>query len=123
MLSEKRCRALLDTGVTVSTISEEFYRKHLWDIWLHLLEDLDIECASGEKLPFLGYIEVGVDMKDRSKIGVQYALFLVVPSITKYSKTFPVILGTNILQCCQRTFRDRYGERFLQKAHLQTLGT
>lgn len=117
-LNGQGCKALLDTGATVSTVSEAFYREHLPDVQLHPLEDLNIECAAGQRLPFLGYVEVKVEMERASEIGVQYGLFLVVPGVTQYSRHVPVILGTNILQYFQRACQDKYGERYLQKAHL-----
>lgn len=42
------CKALLDTGSTVSTINEEFYRKYLNHLELHSITDiLNVECADG----------------------------------------------------------------------------
>jgi hypothetical protein len=51
--------ALLDTGSTVSTISESYYQQHLaCSIQLKTIKEiLDIECAGGSQLPYCGYIE------------------------------------------------------------------
>jgi transposase InsO family protein len=115
------CRALLDTGATVSTVSEDFYKSHLQDAQLHPLKDfINIECAAGESLPYLGYIEADVEMEQDAEIGTQHALFLVVPAVTRYSAQVPVILGTNILHGFQKAFKDKHGERYLQKAHLSS---
>lgn len=39
VLQEVQCNSLLDTGSTVSTISEEFYKKHCSELTLHSLDD------------------------------------------------------------------------------------
>ena len=50
---------LLDTGSCVSVLSESFYKEDFPDIDIHALADLiRIECADGQLLPYLGYIEV-----------------------------------------------------------------
>jgi hypothetical protein len=49
--------ALLDTGSTVSTISETFYKEHFPEIPLQSLDfALTVECADGQPLPYSGYI-------------------------------------------------------------------
>ena len=51
-----QCKDLLDSGATVSTISEEFYKKQLYGVELHSIEDaIHIECADGQSMPYLGY--------------------------------------------------------------------
>ena len=54
------CMSLLDTGATVSTISESFYMTYLKDkTALNSIDkQLDIECADGQLMPYLGYIMV-----------------------------------------------------------------
>lgn len=55
----KKAKALVDTGSGISTISEKFYRENLQHRELHSLYDiLQIECANGESLPYLGFVEV-----------------------------------------------------------------
>jgi hypothetical protein len=49
--------ALLDTGSTVTTISENFYMEHFPEIPLQSLDfALAVECADGQPLPYSGYI-------------------------------------------------------------------
>jgi hypothetical protein len=49
--------ALLDTGSTVSTVSESFYLQYLANQPIQTLNHiLHIECADGEEMPYLGYI-------------------------------------------------------------------
>ena len=48
------CLALLDTGATVSTISQSFYCTHVeGKLDLHQLnEEIDIGCADGQLMPY-----------------------------------------------------------------------
>ena len=55
-INNVQCKALLDMGATVSTICEEFYKKQLYGVELHSIEDaIHIECADGQSMPYLGY--------------------------------------------------------------------
>ena len=57
------CHSLLDTGSTVSSISESFYRHHLSDIPLQPLYGiLNNECASGDSLPYIGCVEANISV-------------------------------------------------------------
>lgn len=56
-INDVQCTALLDTGATVSTLSEAFYNQYLSDVELHSLEEvINIECADGQLMPYLGYV-------------------------------------------------------------------
>lgn len=96
--------ALLDTGSTVSTISEEYYRQycsHCNIIAVNVL--LDIECADGPSMPYLGCIKMDLNMDIRTSV------FLVTPT-SNYSCRVPVLLGTNALvpitQVCSRSVEN-----------------
>ena len=53
--------ALLDTGSCVSTLSKTFYEKHLSHVELMPLDNLlRLECASGQTMPYYGYIEIDI---------------------------------------------------------------
>ena len=82
----------------ISTISESHIGKIIPTPTLHSLDeiDLDIKCADGSSLPYLGYIEVSVRLSDEGE-GSLYVPLLVVPS-TDYNKTVPIIVGTNIIR-------------------------
>ncbi len=107
------CRALLDTGSTVSTISESFFREKL-DVPLKPLANiLNIECADGESLSYLGYTEVEIAMP--SVLGQTLpALLLVVPD-TPYNRGVPVLLGTNVLRPVMGICQKDKGKKYLQK--------
>lgn len=80
-----QCISLLDTGSTVSTVNEWFYREHLSSLPMYALENiLQIECADGQMLPYAGYIEASVLVPDITG-KENYAILLVVPD-TEYGK-------------------------------------
>lgn len=58
------CKALLDTGATVSSISKTFYDYYLAHITKLFLmgEHLYIECADGQTLLYLGYVSVNLTL-------------------------------------------------------------
>lgn len=113
-----QCSALLDTGSTVSTVSQEFYEQHLKaNIPMHPVKEmLKIECAGGDFLPYLGYIEAEVGGPD---LPVQAAIFLITPC-TDYSSQVPVLLGTNVLKAVLEQCEARHGKQFLQRMNLST---
>ena len=80
----------------MSTISHSSYTELLGDKPLQPLDKLalDIEGAGGQKLPYSGYIEVDVGVP--GLCNPISCLLLVVPD-TRYAKTVPIILGTNVL--------------------------
>ena len=114
-------RALLDTGASVSLVSQSFYDSHLSHITIQPLDYLlEIEHAGGNSLPYSGFIEVdvkaigcGLDSSARS------CLLLVVPD-TRYNCKVPVLLGTNVLSHLLEECKVVHGARFLQKADLFT---
>ena len=64
LLEGNTIAALLDTESTVSTISHSYYDEHLSDhLPLQNLDTLlDIECAGGTQLPYLGFIEAEITL-------------------------------------------------------------
>ena len=115
------CRALLDTGSSVSTVSYKFYSKFLEQYSIEPLTDiLNVECADGQTLPYMGYITVPLEVDG---IGIYSspvdAIFLVVPT-RPYHDTVPVLLGTNVLEVLMNQTKDTCGVKFLQTAMLAT---
>lgn len=111
------CRALLDTGANVSTLSLSKYHKLFKDLPIHSLDEfaLDIEGAGGQKLPYVGFIEVEVSTPElQNRVPT---LMLVVPD-TKFAERVPVILGTNVLKKMLEHTRTECGDRFQQKLNL-----
>ena len=55
--------ALLDTGSCVNSVLETFYKDNLFDTEIESLKEvLNIECADGQQLPYLGCIEAEITM-------------------------------------------------------------
>ena len=112
--------ALLDTGATISTMTEAFYQEHLQHLPIHPVENiLTIECADGSALPYKGYVEV-----DLVAPGIHFgnpalpSLLLVVPG-NSYSRRVPLLLGTNILEPLLEQTKATHGPKFLQSCNLQ----
>ena len=84
--------ALLDTGATVSTITQSVADQ----LGLPIVENianLNVECANGQQLPYLGCVVANVTIVDSH---CKSCLFLVVPNAS--SSSVPVLLGTNNLE-------------------------
>ena len=93
-------------------ISNSFYTNNFKDIKLQpLTEILHVECADGQILPYLGFIEADLTVKGIPKSENQPCLFLIVPD-TAYSARIPVILGTNVLSELLNKCKGNLGERF-----------
>ena len=113
-------KALLDTGSTVSTVSEHFYKNKLTDVVLNPLDViLKIECADGQQLPYLGYIEVEIEAIGAGIQKKQPCLLLVVPD-SDYNSQVPLLLGTNVLTIFLNECKSKHGNRFLQGADIHT---
>ena len=97
---------LLDTGSSVSTISQTFFEQHLAHLKLHDIGNLlKVECADGKSLPYSGYMQADINAPLSSKNFTIPCLVLVMPE-THYSASTLVLLGTNFLMevtkdCCQ----------------------
>ena len=91
----KECDGLIDTGSMITTVGEEFYRKELNSLEIKPLSTLlEIEGAGGQCVPYLGMIEVGMEIPGSEQLDVPV---LVVPA-TKFNSSVPVIVGTNVLK-------------------------
>ena len=118
-IGNHNCRSLLDTGSTVSNVSETFYKQNLSECELHSLEDLlQVEAANGQPLPFLGYIEAELFVPSISPQSETF-LFLVVPD-TNFNQKVPVLLGTNALCPLMEKCKATHGIQFLQRAGIGT---
>lgn len=116
--------ALLDTGSTVSTVSQAFYEQHLHHIEMKPLDSiLKIECADGQLLPYEGFIEAEIEFSGtglhEKKNKLVMCIFLVVPP-SPYNTTVPVLIGTNVLAVLMTKVQERHGTSFLQSAKLIT---
>ena len=112
--------ALIDTGSCVSTVTKEFYEKHLNHIELQPVQGLlKIECADGNELPYSGYIESTLCVDGIPREHEQSCIFLIVPE-SGYSSRVPVLLGTNVLATMMTNCKEQFGPKYLQNARLST---
>ena len=94
---------LLDTGSQVTTISHIFYQRYLSRIPLSTINNLlRVEAANGETIPYMGYIEVEIElpgaMPKMDKVTVN-GLVLTVPD-TAYNRRGPFCVGMNVTRSC-----------------------
>jgi hypothetical protein len=77
------CLALVDTGSQVTTVSGSFQKECLPDCLIQQLNDnLRIEGAGGQDVPFLGFIEAEVSFPEKSNSIIEKfdTVVLVVPN-------------------------------------------
>ena len=110
--------ALLDTGSTVSTISQHCYSAIFGNIPIYPLEEIiSIECANGGSLPYSGYIEADLGLSGMRSFGTVPTLLLVVPD-SNYNRRVPLLIGTNFLCPMMDLCKQTMGERYAQKTVL-----
>jgi hypothetical protein len=88
----------LDTGAQVSTISEHFYKKYLSTSKLSDTKILRLSAANKLQIPYLGYIEVNLKIRDTMYTNVG----MLVECATNSSDSIQVVLGCNILQSARK---------------------
>ena len=97
-MSGVNCNCLLDTGSQVTTVSASFYNNHLSEHPIQPINGLDVEGASGENIPYLGYVPLILKFAQNfveTEPEVS-SLALVVPDI-RSNCDLPVLIGTNAL--------------------------
>ena len=84
--------------------------------------------AAGQGVPFLGYVDIEVDVPFLGYVEVEFpaeeaglcscsqALVLVVPD-NAYNQRVPLVIGTNILRECKDRCEEQGGADFLQRTH------
>lgn len=101
---------LVDTGSMVSTITESFFREHFetWDqAKLRSCHWLQLRAANGLPIPYLGYLELEVELCGRLLPGC--GLLVVRDPPADSSPHAPGVLGMNILRRCYRMLFGQHG--------------
>lgn len=108
-----RCKCLVDTGAQITTISKACSGKYLSQLPLHSIgELLWVECANGQEIPYLGYVEVAITLPGSLPTEFKlYAPVLIVPD-TPYNQRVPCCVGTNVIQLCVKQGREEFGQNF-----------
>ena len=102
------CRALLDSGSQVTTISRTFYNDRLANkIPLQAISGFNVEGAGGQKVPYDGFIKVNVKFDEKTVGTCQEieTLALVCPD-NSYSKGVPLIVGTNTFRSLRSCIKN-----------------
>ena len=96
-----RTKCLVNTGSSISTITEDFLKTLDPQPVVHDISELGLQVnvANGETFNFLGCIEASVCVPFLKDTTVP-ELFLVVP-MTEYNHQVPIIVGTNIIRECK----------------------
>ncbi|KAL0151937.1 hypothetical protein M9458_052744 [Cirrhinus mrigala] len=92
---------LLDTGSQVSTIIEGFFREHFFGNESYVLSTsgwLKITAANGLDIPYLGYMELDVEVMGMT---LPECGFLIVKE-TPSSSSMAVLIGMNIISNCRQ---------------------
>ena len=91
---------MVDSGSMVSFVTEDFYKKKLQPTCGHMRKDgqmLTLRAANGLEIPYLGYLELTVEV-DGVKVPSCGVLVLKdTPATTKQRRDIPGLLGTNVL--------------------------
>ena len=93
-----RCNALIDTGITRSCMSEEYYKK-LQLTKIHLLQDVNVKSPTGSNLAPIGLVNCTFDLGETEFSSD----FIVCKNLTR-----PLILGRDFL--IQNHVSIRYSE-------------
>ena len=96
-INGKETKALIDTGSSVSTVSEAFVNSMDSKPKIRSIEDfaLEIKGAGGQTLPYHSYVKAFVSVPFHTNNVIAVPL-LVVP-MTEYNARVPVIAGTTII--------------------------
>lgn len=100
---------LVDTGSMVSTITESCFRLR-FEPWgqdrLRLCHWLQLRVANGLEIPYIGYMEVDVELCGNL---IQGCGVLVVRDPSGGSADIPGVLGMNVLSRCYQELFGHYG--------------
>lgn len=84
----------LDTGSQISTISNALCRK--LGLCVEKVEEvIDVKVANGQRLPYIGAVDLVMDFPSPVQCSLQVPLLVV--NDMSYHKETPIVLGTNIL--------------------------
>jgi len=130
IVGNSSCKALIDTGSEVTTLSYAFYKSHLGHIPIQSLASLlRVEGVGGDALPYHGYIDVSVSVPlSETNSYSSIVPVLIVPDTT-YNLNVPLLIGTNVLEkiseetkeitCLSASIKCALSALRLKQRHLQ----
>lgn len=118
---------LLDTGSMVTTVTEEFFEKHLQprlQIPLRSCSWLTLKGANGLEIPYRGYAEVEVQIlgKVLPKMGILVVATTQDPSTQAQKRRVPGLLGMNVISSCYQELFHQHGASLFQASDVTLAG-
>lgn len=112
-----QCPCLVDSGSQVTCIAESFYRTKLSPLELHPIHDLlHVIGAGGQKVPYLGYVEVEICFpKEDCGTDVKLHVLALVCPDNESNEAVPLLVGTNVLKHLVQDCEERAGFRYLKR--------
>ena len=105
-----RCKALIDSGSQVTTVTDVFWRSHPELCKQELRRSsIPIEGAGGQAIPQYGVLYINLKVLGKEFTGVPA---FVVP-VTKYRSDIPLLVGTNVIRASRSHLEATYGWPFL----------
>ena len=98
LISGVECKALIDTGSMVTTVSSSFYKAYLAHQELCPISTLRVEGADGRELPFSGFVECSIVLLTDCVKDFEIYVPILVVADTDYNMHVPLVVGTNIIQ-------------------------
>ncbi|VDI55125.1 Hypothetical predicted protein [Mytilus galloprovincialis] len=125
-----KVNCLVDTGSTVTTVTESFYNRFLRRC-TDLQTDItfNLKGANGTCIPYIGYVEVDIDIMGQRL--PNRGVLIVKDPIDSYTRirkeNVPGLLGMNVISLCKKLLQEDYGNQELFKAcdkneHCNTIG-
>lgn len=117
---------LLDTGSMVTTLTENFFYTHFQSSLgqLQPCRWLQLRAANGLKIPYLGYLEVDIDIlgKKLSKMGVLVVQDSSDPFTRTQKSKVLGLLGMNVISQCYNELFQQHGSSLFQAPSVQLAG-
>lgn len=106
------CKALIDSGSQVTTITDEFWQQHPLLCTQELQpSDIPIEGAAGQPVSYVGVLCINLKFLGRVYSNVPA---FVVP-VTEYRSSVPLLIGTNVMRVSRNDLQASYGRKYLAK--------
>lgn len=107
-----RCRALIDSGSQVTSITRSYWLNHptLKEQKLQSCQ-IPIEGAGGQSVPYHGVLRITVRVLGKEFKNVPA---FVVPD-SDYRASVPLLVGTNVIRASRKYLQATYGQQYLHR--------
>jgi len=113
-----KVRCLVDTGSTVSTLTESFYYQFLKES-TNLQTDISIKlkAANGICIPYVGYIEVDMNVMGQNLLnrGVLIVKDSIDSCTRKRKESIPGLLGMNVISAYKSLLVQDFGNQYTEE--------